>query len=192
MRDDFDDPQGYPASSPPFPGTVTAAGIIWIVFGGIILLNMVIVVMVLTVFAAETRGVPGAAGAAAAGAICTMLFVGLFGGAFVFVGVQTVRGTARGTLENAIGSLIFGAILFVLGVVGLGQGFGVQVLMNFVYGAGLLAAGVLALVGRDGYMAWRAFHRPQRPRRPERWEEPDRRRGPPNRGEGPPDYRVQR
>src|SRR5262245_48199200 len=38
MRDDFEEPLPYRAASPPFPGTVTAAGIIWIVIGSLILL----------------------------------------------------------------------------------------------------------------------------------------------------------
>jgi hypothetical protein len=78
--------------------------------------------------------------------------VGLLGAPFIFVGAQSVRGkvTARGILENSIGSIGLGLLTF---------GFGVFLAVNdqlipagiaFLAGIGLLAAGVLALTGRRG------------------------------------------
>src|SRR5437899_3141050 len=39
------------------------------------------------------------------GGLCTGLFIGLIGGAFIFVGIQAVLGSARDTLGNATNSL---------------------------------------------------------------------------------------
>ena len=52
-------------------------------------------------------GAPEATGRAISGA-CAMVFALLFGGGFVFVGVQSIRGTASDTLGNGIGSILLG------------------------------------------------------------------------------------
>src|SRR5260370_40664686 len=42
---------------------------------------------------------------------CGGLLVALFGGGFIFVGVQTLTGAAKDTLGNGIGSIIFAALM---------------------------------------------------------------------------------
>jgi hypothetical protein len=104
-------------------------------------------------------------GEAVFGGLCTGLFIGLIGGAFIFVGIQTILGIAKDTLGNGIGSIIFGVLN---GGAGLGQALTkeyFQSAVSFLCGIGLLTAGVLALVGRDGYKRWRRARRPPRRRR---------------------------
>ena len=138
----------------PFPQTVKAAGVIWIVFGCIILLNLVAVVFIVFLFAANQRNGPAAAGAVGGG-VCVAAIIGLFAAAFLFVGVQTVRGTARDTVGNSVGSLVFA--LFQFGGVALNgiAGQFVQAGVSAIGGMLLFAAGVLALVGRSQYKEWR-------------------------------------
>jgi hypothetical protein len=110
--------------------------------------------------------------------MCGGLFAALFGGGFIFVGIQTLIGTAKDTLGNGIGSIIFAALIGGLAAVLLvalvaSRAAGAQagpvwvlVLAVGIYGlaaVGLLAAGIMALAGREGYL--RACGRgPRRPR----------------------------
>jgi hypothetical protein len=71
--------------------------------------------------------------------------LGLFGGAFIFVGAQTVRSTAADMLGNGVGSILFGILFGGLNLTFQGGGAGLA----------LLAAGILALVGRQEYKVWR-------------------------------------
>ncbi len=125
-----------PPSAAKFPMIVLAAGIIWIVVGSAILLGaFVLAVLVSLLPRDEGRTL--------------LLMVGLcfspFGVAFIFVGVQTVRGTAADTLGNGIGSIIFSGL------------FGWLDLTQPICwpGLALIVAGVLALVGRSKYKIWR-------------------------------------
>lgn len=150
--------------NPTFPATVKTAGIIWIVFGSLILLNLLVVLVIviggaLTVPPQQDVIVPGVIGTLSIGA-----FMGLFGGGFLYVGVQSVRGTATDTLGNGIGS-------FVIGMLHVGIG---APLMNSeripmiaggvscLVGLGLILAGILALVGRGPYRDWCGVNLPQR------------------------------
>ena len=124
---------------PKFPGIVLAAGIIWIVVGSAILLATVLAVLVSVLIRGE----------GSAESLFLWCWVGVcfspFGGAFLFVGVQTVRGTAPDTLGNGIGSIIFSGL------------FGWLDLTQPICwpGLALIVAGVLALVGRSQYKVWR-------------------------------------
>ena len=143
----------------PFPGTVTAAGVIWIVYGCLVLLSLAATLFVIFVLAANAN-VPAQANGAAVGGLvgadsCAMVIYGLIAAAFLFVGVQSVRGTARDTLGNGVGSIILGVLG--LGVVGLNAAFGqfLQAAGVVVGAALLLTAGILALVGRSQYRLWK-------------------------------------
>jgi hypothetical protein len=144
-----------PVSAPPFPGIVRAAGIIWIVFGGLILLNFILVMALVLVFAP-----PEARGAAVGVAMCVGVFVGLIGGVFIFVGVQTVTGSARDTLGNGIGSIIFSVLVSGSGVSVLQRGGAstgdlIAAGINLLAAGGLMAAGIMVLIGRDQYRTWK-------------------------------------
>jgi hypothetical protein len=163
MRDDFQaerpqepQPLDYPELAPSrYPPLVLAAGIIWIVFGFIILLDAA--ALLLLVAGGEAQG------AFAGGQVCGTLFVGLIGGAFIFVGVQSVKGTAPDTLGNGIGSLLFGGLEVVMGVFQARDNI-LAAGVGFLAAAGLITAGVLALAGRIDYKAWQQEHKPRRPR----------------------------
>jgi hypothetical protein len=167
--DRWDRPEVVPVTPAPLPNSVKTAGIIWIVFGGLILLSFAVQALMQLAFAPpERRGV------AIGGTFCGGLLVALFGGGFIFVGVQTLTGTAKDTLGNGIGSIIFAALLggmavllmtLVLGARAAGapaDPVWVGLMVMVIYGlaaAALLAAGVLALVGREGYRAYRRYRR---------------------------------
>ena len=133
-----------------FPGVVMAAGIIWIVLGGLILLNAAAILLIGATLSAGTRS-----GELAGMAACSSILVALFGAAFLLVGVQTVKGTAPGTLGNGVGSIIFAVLQFGGAVVQIVAGQIPQGAISFLGGCGLMTAGVLAVVGRRRYMAWR-------------------------------------
>ena len=164
MRDQFaDDDQDISIRRDvPFPASVRTAGIIWIVMGGLILVNAGVNFLI-TVGAAAAAG-PGG-GPQAAGGMCGVALAALFGAAFIVVGVQTIKGTAKDTLGNAIGSFVFGLLnggagmLVILAGLAIGRGLAILFVVlggiSLIAGVALLAAGVLALVGRENYKTWR-------------------------------------
>ncbi len=153
MRDDRDVPELELVEEPPYPAMLTAAGVIWIVFGCLILLNLVVPLLLASAAAGGQAG--AARDAALAGGVCGGLVVGLFAAVFIHVGYQSVRGTARDTLGNGVGSIIFALLQFGSGAFQARQGQLLPSAIGFICGLGLLAAGVLALVARGEYRAWR-------------------------------------
>jgi len=167
MADDFDPLDVRLPATPGFPRTVMAAGIIWITVGCLILLNMLMLLLLTFGPAAEGWREADAARSALMG-----LLLGLFGAAFIHVGVQSVRGTAHDTLGNGIGSIIFGllqggyASTLILGGLALGAALGGAALIivflagiSMLASTALLAAGVLALIGRQEYKDWRKWQK---------------------------------
>ncbi len=164
---------------PRLPGTVRAAGIIWVVFGALILLSGGLQILSQLVLAP-----PQARGSAIAGSLCSAIFVAFVGGVFVHVGIQSLGGMAKDTLGNGIGSIIFAAIIGGLTLVALVAIVAVQasrpqatgpvwavllaLIINGLGAVALLAAGILALVGRQGYRAYRSYHYPIASRRQRR------------------------
>jgi hypothetical protein len=104
--DRWEQPEPVPVTAPPIPGSVKAAGIIWIVFGSLILLSFVMQVLTQLVFAP-----PEERGQALGGTFLGGLIAAVFGGQFLVVGVQSLTGTAKGTLGNGIGSILFAVLL---------------------------------------------------------------------------------
>jgi hypothetical protein len=138
-----------------YPTSITAAGIIWIIFGGLLLVNLVIHLFLLGLVAAGAAP----AEAVAVSGNCFTLIATLFAVPFLYVGVLSVKGTARDTLGNSIGSLAFGVINVGFGWAGLLEG-SVASLINLGTGIGLVVAGILTFRGRADYQAWRRAHRP--------------------------------
>jgi hypothetical protein len=126
--------------------------------------------------------------AANAGSICGAILPFLFGVAFIVVGRQTIRGTARDTLGNAIGSLVLGIGPLVCGFGAIASGLAVANvpvnvqgkdvadlkanvgllvvlgIVNILSGLGLMTAGALALIGRKDYRDWRRLQKDAKPR----------------------------
>lgn len=142
---------GYDHGSdvPAFPVLVKVAGIMWIVYGCLMVLNQV-------VWQAAGPAAPGARRQAVASSGGCLGIV--FAIAFFLAGAQSLRGTARDTLGNSIGSFVIGALNVGVGVLFLAWG-GVGAVLPVVAGACLIVAGILALIGRADYKRWRAAHR---------------------------------
>jgi len=153
---------------------VKAAGVIWIVVGCLILLNLAAGLLINFAVAANVNG--DAAASAIGGGICPALFIGLFGAVFLHVGTQSIRGTARDTLGNGIGSIVFALLEFgfaaMLGATAIYLNANqnaqigpalmvaafVGMVVSAIVGLMLFAAGVLALAGRGQYKLWRKEH----------------------------------
>ena len=141
-----------------YPATVLIAGVGWIVFGSLLLLSGTVIGIILTNRPMQVDNpTPGLFTG-----MCFLFFAALFGAGFIFVGVQSVRGTAPGTLGNGIGSLIFGVLNLAGGIAQAKNGETVAALISFVCVAGLWGAGILALVGGADYRRWREAHKPRK------------------------------
>ena len=152
-----------------FPGGVMAAGIIWIGIGALQLLGSMF--NLASLGANQQAGAQGAPGASSG--ICCGFLIGL---AFLYCGVQTVTGKAKDTLGNSIGSLLLGTLEVVAGIAlailvgalaGAGGnaqfGAGIAIIIGAIvgiFGSILILAGILGLVGRKGYLDWRAENAP--------------------------------
>jgi hypothetical protein len=159
MRDDRDDRDSVRKRR--FPVVVKIAGIAWISFGGLIALNSLILSLMLI-----AARVPGGApkGAILTGAGCVFVFLGLIAAAFIFVGVQTVRGTAPGTVGNGIGSIVFGLLNVIPVIQQIAARGYLQAGLAVLFVLGLIGAGILALVGTADYKAWRKYKKSRRRR----------------------------
>lgn len=118
---------------------VTAAAVLWIIFGALGLLGQLM---------SLTRGMRPQALVGLAIAV-----------AFIVAGVQTISGKAKDTLGNGIGAIVIGAlnVVFLLYLVGVAPRFmaGAVLLVGAPVALGLVVGGILAPVGRQGYRAWR-------------------------------------
>lgn len=133
---------------PKFPGVVLVAGIAWIVLGGIITYQGIVGLLI---FADE----PAYFGVTVLDPTLqdrvrwfgTGLVV--VGGLFILAGVLSVRGAGTDTLGKGIGSVLSGVLVAIM--VG-GPSLDIR---GGGIGVGLVVAGILALVGRSDYLAWK-------------------------------------
>ena len=140
----FYPPPGYAVGQPQMtrPGTITAASIMWIIYGGLSLLGNLM-----------TLGGGHVGGAT---------FIG-FGIAIAFLlgGIQLLSGKARGALGLGITSIILGALVLIaclaLGslVRGMHMATGLLAVIGLVFGGYLGVAGILGCVGNAKYQMWR-------------------------------------
>jgi hypothetical protein len=168
MTNDFEDEDDEFRPEPDFPATVTVAGIIWIVIGGLSILQLLLM-LVLPAAMPQAKARPADQGqenvqrvAKGVGLCCGSLI----GGAFIFVGAQSVRGTANDTLGNGIGSIVLGILqLAYSAIAALVRVSFLDLAIGCILGIGLLVAGVIALLGRSDYKAWRESQMPRRRRK---------------------------
>jgi hypothetical protein len=197
-EEDYDDLPGRRRNAS-LPAGVRAAGIIWLTIGilGLTVSVLSLVVNVATVGAGG--GGPGGGGGAGPAPICCSFGCSVIVPAvFLMVGIQTFKGTAKGTLGNGIGSIVFGllalaapvVILLLIGRVaaaGGGPPGGVAAAVLYIFaavygliGLALLTAGFLAIAGRDAYTEWRVARGlargPKRTAEQEDYEDRPRRR----------------
>jgi hypothetical protein len=161
--DDYDDYDDYRPSrnDVPFPRGIKIAGIIWICFGVIGLLNA----------AASLAIVVIAAGSNPGSTICGALIA--LG--YLIVGIQTVKGTAKGTVGNGITSLFFALLYGAVAVLiitlnpllpgGPNSLLWVVATLSCALAVAMAAAGVLAIRDRDAYANWQSAHGRGQPRR---------------------------
>jgi hypothetical protein len=131
------------------PGIVKAAGIIWIVVGAVALMNLAVLLLFTFVLAAGGGNSLPFAGIV----VCAGPIIGLIGGVFIHVGIQTVGGKARDTLGNGIGSIILGALDSARVMIYIAKGELLFGLLDSIVAGGLILAGILALVGRHDYLS---------------------------------------
>lgn len=179
--DDADDRRRDPA---PLPGSVRAAAIIWMVYGSLQLFGTILGF----ILQAGNQAANAAAGnnnaAGSAGSPCCGIAIGI---AFAYCGHQTLKGEAKDTLGNSVGSLLIGLLqaLLAVGLIFIAAGvlgnnanlaldeevlYVVAVLVGLM-GSMLLLAGTLGLMGRSGYREWREVNRPKKRRRRRRRED---------------------
>lgn len=156
------------------PGSTKAAGIIWVIMGSLVLLNVLV-----------STAVNVSSGVPIGQLLCGLALPTLIGAVFLNVGIQTLNGSAKGTLANGIGSIIFAALigglggLLLVGSAFLGgvaaQGGGppgaavgllatialVAAVLYLLTGAMLLVAGILAIKGKTDYLRWRLYLKQQ-------------------------------
>ncbi|MFO0968042.1 MAG: hypothetical protein U0793_21005 [Gemmataceae bacterium] len=136
--------------TPPFPALVLAAGILWIIFGAIVIAGLLLIVL---------SFVPNLSDIEWNAATITSLALGgavpaLFAAFFVTEGVSMIRGTVPDTIPNAIGSILFAGIEIALGIDAAGKGQALQSVVSFLVATGFLSAAALAIFGRAEYEVW--------------------------------------
>ncbi len=125
------------------PGSITAAAILWIIYGGLGTVG-------------GLMGLAASHGRVGGGGIFG-LFVAV---AFLVTGIQALAGKARGMLGTGIASIVWGALvlialLFLGSLVRHGAG-GLFAAIGLLFGGMLITAGILACVGNTKFKAWRA------------------------------------
>jgi hypothetical protein len=95
-RESSHDPAQDYKEEPPYPQLLRTAGVIWIVFGCLVLLSTAFMVRTIAsgLEPRDPRGVVG-------GMVCIMFLSALWAAAFYYIGKQSIRGTARDTLVQA-------------------------------------------------------------------------------------------
>jgi hypothetical protein len=170
----------------PFPASVTMAGLLWILFGlaciGISLVSVVLIVNAQNKPQTNTvaKPAPGSGQASnpqeqglnpyGVGVIIGLVLRFLFGVAFLIAGVQSMNGTARGTMRTGVSSIVLGIV--VGGLIALN--FAIKYMdqtvdfsktdvegevLNLIIGAVLcgllLLGGLLGISGHSRYVEWR-------------------------------------
>jgi hypothetical protein len=131
------------ARNAPLPRPVFLAGAIWTSFGA-----LGIVSLVLQLTGEDLVGLSVGMRLAVA-ALPAFISAG-----FIVVGVETLLGRTKALYANGIGSIVF-AVLIGGGVASAGALGSAATTLQLVSTLGLIAAGVLAIVGRTPYAEWR-------------------------------------
>ena len=134
------------------PGIIRAAGVLWIISGALLLAGAALTFLLLLVDSSGWRPLNGFGWILGCGAVC--------GVAFLAVGVQSFKGTATDTLASGIWSIVIalvdlGVALLLYAAAVLGGNVGLTPFAAVGSSPGLFLAGVLALLGRRSYKAYR-------------------------------------
>ena len=173
MPGDYGEPVQMRENQPAYPVAVRIAAGVWIVFGAVIPLNVVNGLVSRLISSVNADVAQKHAGEIVVGFAVYLIPIVVFGIAFIFVGYQTLKGSAKDTRSNGFGSLVFGLIILACGGAALAltgnpsvpqpvAAAALRVIAAGIYllsGIALLGAGVLALVGRQEYKAWRNWNK---------------------------------
>lgn len=140
---------------PAFPGGVRAAGIIWIVYGGLRLLATAFVVLNFALFQPDLLAV----GLLIAG---IPLFVGIV---FLRLGIKAVRGTVTSLRANAVGSIGIAVVVSLMQYMFLSPNTEAVFLIDLGLSFLLFLAGLMALSENDRFLAWQEARPSGAPRR---------------------------
>jgi predicted Zn finger-like uncharacterized protein len=143
-----------------YPNSVLTAGIIWVVYGVLFLLNTFVIFWQGVVLVVHED--PQHAGPMKVFVVCVGVFLGLIAVAFIWMGAQSIRGASRDILGRSIVSIIVGALGLLSAAGQLLVGNVLVGIIGFILGAVLILAGVLALQARDAYKLWRSAQKPER------------------------------
>jgi hypothetical protein len=189
--EDYDDV--YQNSSTPvgsqFPIAAKAAGIIWIAFGILGLINAFLSLPLNVVAVAAAGGGPQGRSN-----VCGVGWGLVTSVTFLIIGIRTAGGRARGTLISGVASLVCGMPYIGLCVfafmsarwVAPGQRALAYVIaaMSVLLGAALYAAGTLAFASRRSYANWRVGQGLEQPRLDDDYDPQPGRRGGSNEDDG--------
>jgi hypothetical protein len=139
----------------PYPWMVTVAGVIWIVMGSGIILNLVLLVL-------GTGRAPGVSKPDTVSLVVMGTFLGMVGCYFHYEGICIYRGTIPDMMSVTIGSFAFAALYVGLGLLLPGPQRGIDAILPWIVAALLVVAGILALVSRTPYDDWWKWEHHQR------------------------------
>src|SRR5258708_5353734 len=116
-----DDGDPSPIASPPFPGGVRAAAVIWLILGCVSTFGSCITYFILPILMNVGKGGPQKPGGLQPSPmeVCAFWLGILFGVGFFLLGLRIIRGSSNDTLVGSIVSLLVGVLYLVLGGVGL-------------------------------------------------------------------------
>lgn len=134
-----------------FPTMVSIAGVMWIIFGALIVVSLIINLLLLN----DVRPARGNDEAVAGGRICGLVFFGLFGFAFIRGGFQSMNGSAKDTMGNSIGSIVLSLLFAAVAIFGLAKGDPATGIGGLIFALGLFTPGLLALIARADYLDWK-------------------------------------
>jgi hypothetical protein len=142
------------------PGTVIAAGILWILFGSLQTLGILC-----GQSAGRGRDDAVADRVNALSQLSISCGLASLGVVFIILAARCVRGTAKDVLGMSVASLIFGVLHAVMGVVALIGNVAIGLIVFFLFAVPPCLAAVLALVGRKKYTTYRRATEWKQPRR---------------------------
>jgi hypothetical protein len=171
MTGDHGEPGNSTESAPEYPILVRAAAILWILFGTVIPLDVLLGLSTFLFDEYSAVVLREHSAEVALGFACLFGPALIFGTAFIFVGYQTLKGSAKDSRSNGIGSFAFGLIVLACGVSALLSKSDparpapeaatalrlIAVAICVLAGMALLTAGVLAIRGSVDYKTWRRW-----------------------------------
>ncbi len=114
------------------PPLLAMASYLWIAIGALILLDVTVYLAMGEDLEDVNEGVA--------------LLIALLGGAFIYIGAQSLNGETEAAVGNGAGSIIFAVLVFVGGTVNIREGQKFTGVLGIIFAIGLLAAGVMALM----------------------------------------------